>query len=45
MAHELLYMTTGQTAVYDDLSVTLFVSGSLAIMEMAKPTLKPFITS
>ena len=34
--HELVYMATDQPAVYKDLSVTLFVSGYLAIMEMVK---------
>ena len=29
--------------MYEDLSVTLFVSGYLAAMEMVKPSLKPLV--
>ena len=41
--HELVYTATVQPAVYEDLSVTVFVSGYLAIMETVKPVRKPFI--
>ena len=36
-----MYTATGQPAVYEDLSITLFLSMYLAIKEMAKPALKP----
>ena len=41
--HELVYMATGQPAMYEDISVPLFVSGYLAFMEMVKPSLKPIM--
>ena len=33
----------GLSVVYDDLSITLFVSGYLAVMEIIKPSLKPIM--
>lgn len=38
--HELVYTATDQPVVYEELSVTLFVSGYLAIMETVKPIMK-----
>ena len=37
--HELVNTATGQPAVYEDLSVTWFVSEYLVVMEMVKPAL------
>ena len=41
--YELVYMATSQPAMYEDLSVTLFVSGYLAIKETLEPSLKPIM--
>ena len=42
--HELVIPPcTGQLAVYKHLSITLFVSGYLAVTEMVKPALKPIM--
>ena len=35
--HELVYIITGQPTVHKELSVTIFMSGYLVIMETAKP--------
>ena len=35
-SHELVYMAKDQPAMYDDLSVTLFLSGYLAIIKTVK---------
>ena len=42
--HELVYMAAGRPAVYQDLSVTLFVSGYLAVMDTVKPSLRPIMS-
>ena len=41
--HELMCMATGQPAMYEDMSVNIFVSGYLEFMEMVKPSIKPFM--
>ena len=41
--HEWVYMASGQPAVYEDSSITLFVFGYLAVMEVVKPDLKPIM--
>ena len=38
--HELIYTAMGQPTMYEDLSVTRFVSGYLAIMEIVKRSIK-----
>ena len=38
---ELVYTALGQSAMYEALAVTLFLTGYLAVMETIKPTLKP----
>ena len=38
--HELMYIPMGQYAMYQDLSVTLFMAGYFAVMETIKTTLK-----
>ena len=35
----------GQPAVYKELSVTLFMSGYLVVMETVKPALKPIFSN
>ena len=41
--HDLVYTSTGQPAVYEELSVTLFVSRYLAGMETVKAALEPIM--
>ena len=38
--HEMVYMAEGQLAIYDDLSITLFVSVYLTVMAMEKAPVK-----
>ena len=41
--HELIYTSEGQPAAYDDLSVPLFISGYLAMMEHEKESIRPLM--
>ena len=43
--HELVYTAEGQPAVYDTISVPLFISGYMQAMEVEKPALKPLIAA
>ena len=38
--HELVYRSGGQHAVYDDLSIAMFVNRYLAVMETEKESIK-----
>ena len=38
--HELVYATDGQPATYEELSLLLFITGYLALMEPEKPALQ-----
>ena len=35
--HELVYMAAGQPAMYDELSIALFISGYLSVKQSIKP--------
>ena len=42
--HEVVYAAICQPSVYGELSVTLFVTRYLAVMESVKPALTPIMT-
>ena len=41
LPHELVYTTGGQLATYEELSLPLFITGYLAVMETEMPALQP----
>ena len=41
--HELMYMASGQPAVYENLTIALFVSSYLAVIETIKSAVKPLM--
>ena len=41
--HEFMYTVAGQPAVYKELSITVFMSGHLLVMETSKQALKPIM--
>ena len=41
--NELVYMSAGQPAIYDELSIPLFIRGCLAILEAEKQHLRPIM--
>ena len=43
--HKLVYTAEGQPAIYDTISVPLFISGYMQAMEAKKPVIRPLIAA